>query len=223
MSKLLLIRHGQASFGHSNYDQLSELGKQQATWLGEHLRSIELQPDRIISGTLQRHQQTAHYLCAGMGIKHQPELIPEWNEFDFHRIGKAYLQKHPEDLPRDNSPKAFFSVLRKALKSWACGELDASPDENFTEFEERIARALKESTASSSGQTVIVVSSGGAISAAIKQILRLDVDALIDLNLQTRNTGLSEIYYKEDRRYLSAFNGVPHLEAADKRAYITSA
>ena len=34
MSELILIRHAQASFGHENYDNLSELGHDQATLLG---------------------------------------------------------------------------------------------------------------------------------------------------------------------------------------------
>ena len=36
MAQIYLVRHGQASFGSSNYDQLSELGFEQARLLGRH-------------------------------------------------------------------------------------------------------------------------------------------------------------------------------------------
>ena len=37
MATIYLIRHGQASFGKANYDELSDLGQQQATRLGQAL------------------------------------------------------------------------------------------------------------------------------------------------------------------------------------------
>jgi broad specificity phosphatase PhoE len=37
MSTLYMIRHGQASFGKSDYDKLSEKGERQAEYLAEYL------------------------------------------------------------------------------------------------------------------------------------------------------------------------------------------
>ena len=37
---VLLVRHGQAAFGTDHYDRLSERGRQQARWLGEHLAAL---------------------------------------------------------------------------------------------------------------------------------------------------------------------------------------
>ena len=39
MAHIHLIRHGQASFGAADYDQLSDLGHRQSVRLGEHLRA----------------------------------------------------------------------------------------------------------------------------------------------------------------------------------------
>ena len=36
MGQLYLVRHGQASFGADDYDQLSELGRRQAVQLGRY-------------------------------------------------------------------------------------------------------------------------------------------------------------------------------------------
>ena len=58
MSKLLLFRHAQASFMKANYDQLSELGYQQSSVLGEHLVNKGVKFDKIYIGPLQRHLQT---------------------------------------------------------------------------------------------------------------------------------------------------------------------
>ena len=37
MGNLTLIRHGQASFGEKDYDNLSDLGRKQGHLLGEYL------------------------------------------------------------------------------------------------------------------------------------------------------------------------------------------
>ena len=38
MKEIFFVRHGQASFGKENYDQLSELGVEQSKKLGEYLQ-----------------------------------------------------------------------------------------------------------------------------------------------------------------------------------------
>jgi broad specificity phosphatase PhoE len=42
MGQLYLIRHGQASFGAEDYDNLSELGHQQAQQLGAYFKQKNL-------------------------------------------------------------------------------------------------------------------------------------------------------------------------------------
>ena len=58
MAQFYLVRHGQASFGSDNYDQLSPLGHQQARWLGEYFAERDMQFDGLITGDLVRHQET---------------------------------------------------------------------------------------------------------------------------------------------------------------------
>ena len=57
--ELWLVRHGQAAFATDDYDRLTDLGWQQARWLGEHLSTMETRFDRICAGTLRRQQETA--------------------------------------------------------------------------------------------------------------------------------------------------------------------
>ncbi len=59
MTTIYLVRHGQASFGKSNYDELSENGEAQATLLGQYFKKILKEQPYIVAGTMQRHEQTA--------------------------------------------------------------------------------------------------------------------------------------------------------------------
>jgi phosphohistidine phosphatase SixA len=48
MAELYLVRHGQASFGAENYDELSPAGFTQSVWLGEHFAQATLQFERVV-------------------------------------------------------------------------------------------------------------------------------------------------------------------------------
>ena len=58
MGALYLVRHGQASFGAADYDQLSELGARQCRRLGEHWQRRGMRFDAAFSGTLRRQRQS---------------------------------------------------------------------------------------------------------------------------------------------------------------------
>jgi len=223
MSKILLIRHGQASFGKKDYDNLSDLGIQQATWLGNYLKGCDLKPSRIITGSLTRHKQTAASICQGLNFDGKIEEHLGWNEFDFQAIVYAFLQLHPELTPTNKHPKTFFSLLKKSMTEWAKNELSNSLLETWSDFEHRVNEAMLFSKSKTSDDPVLVISSGGAISMALKTLLRLDNAAMIDLNLQTRNTSVSEIYFNNSQDQLCSFNSVPHLDTKDRRNSITYA
>jgi broad specificity phosphatase PhoE len=65
MSRLILIRHAQASFSPDpskafvDYDQLSPLGHRQALALGDELARAGIELDRVYSGPAARQRQTA--------------------------------------------------------------------------------------------------------------------------------------------------------------------
>ncbi len=68
MGTLYLVRHGQASFGADDYDQLSELGQRQSVRLGEYLASRDITFDAVYTGTLRRQVQTWEGIALGMGV-----------------------------------------------------------------------------------------------------------------------------------------------------------
>ena len=67
MAQFYLVRHGQASFGTDNYDRLSELGHQQARWLGEYFAERDMGFDALVSGDLVRHRPRAK--GGGSGVR----------------------------------------------------------------------------------------------------------------------------------------------------------
>ena len=223
MSKLILIRHGQASFGQQNYDQLSELGTRQAHWLGRYLKEVGIQPERIITGSLNRHKQTAEAICEVLKVDCITEEHSGWDEFDFQTLVYALLQKHPELTPTDKQAKVFFSLLKKAMLAWSNCELTSPLLESWEQFENRVNEAMLFSKSPSNQKNVLVVSSGGSISMALKHVLKLENSTMIDLNLQTRNTSMSEIFFKQNHGHLCSFNATPHLETLERREFITYA
>ena len=80
MASLYVIRHGQASFGSDNYDQLSPLGQRQADVSGRYFADIGLQFAQAVSGDLSRQRETGQRILAAQPSA--PELRidphPRW-------------------------------------------------------------------------------------------------------------------------------------------------
>lgn len=225
MSQIYLVRHGQASLGKANYDQLSPLGERQAFVLGEHFKQLNVEPELIITGTLQRHLQTSAQIQAGLqSTAHstQQETIAHWNEFDFETLIQSYLAGLGSDAPKPKTPSEFFSALRSALLAWSSNTINAELPETWDTFAERTLSALEDLKARKE-KTIVVVSSGGAISMVLKHIMQLKNEMMVDLNLQSRNTGVTELFIKHERCYVSTINHVAHLSTAENKAMITHA
>ena len=114
MGTLYLVRHGQASFGADDYDQLSALGRRQSVRLGEYLRGKGLTFDAVLTGTLRRHAQTWDGIAEGAALDLKPVLWPGLNEYDSHAVIAAV---HPLPLEKPDSPELYrhhFRLLRLA-------------------------------------------------------------------------------------------------------------
>jgi len=66
-----------------------------------------------------------------------------------------------------------------------------------------------------------LVSSGGTISTIIAEVLRMPARGVVDLNLQTRNTGITALQCSASRIHFVSFNGVPHLDRPDRAGTLT--
>ncbi|MGD9530989.1 MAG: histidine phosphatase family protein, partial [Pseudonocardia sp.] len=63
MPIVALVRHGQASFGAADYDELSPLGRRQAQVVGEELARRGLREPLLVRGTLRRQRDTLSALA----------------------------------------------------------------------------------------------------------------------------------------------------------------
>ena len=71
MSEIYFVRHGQASFGSGNYDQLSALGHRQSVLLGEYFAARGLQFDQLLAG----HDPAGVVHHCGSGVSTVPNIV----------------------------------------------------------------------------------------------------------------------------------------------------
>ena len=91
---LLLIRHGQASFGASDYDRLSAVGEEQSLRLGQWFRQTGQAPDLIATGSMRRHGHTADLCIESAGVSVDRITLAGLDEMDHVEI----LARHRPDL-----------------------------------------------------------------------------------------------------------------------------
>ncbi len=223
MGNLYLVRHGQASLDADNYDQLSALGYLQSVRLGEHWRAQGLMFDAVLTGTLQRQQQTWAGIAQGMNIDDSTSTLwPSLNEYDSEAVIKSI---HPQPLAKPNTPELYrhhFRLLREGLLAWMKGHTQPQGMPPYPEFLAGVTSALDRVRANQTG-AVLLVSSGGPISMAVGHVLGLSPEATIELNLRIRNSAVTEFIFNPKRHTLLSFNTLPHLGQAEHATWITYA
>ena len=68
MGLVLLVRHGQASFGADDYDVLSETGVEQSRVLGRFLAAAGISPGAVVHGAMKRQRDTATAMVEAAGL-----------------------------------------------------------------------------------------------------------------------------------------------------------
>ena len=222
MSQLFLVRHGQASLGAANYDQLSLLGHQQSVRLGQHWRAQGLSFDAVISGTLQRHAQTLAGIQQGLGADIAATPWPGLNEYDSEALIKTV---HTGDWVKPTAPdgyKAYFKLLRKGLQLWMAGETQPQGMPSYTDFSKGVLAALAHISQHHRGR-ILLISSGGPIATAVAYVLGISPAQSIELNMRMRNSAVTEFHFTPHRHSLISFNHVAHLETPEHRDWVTYA
>jgi broad specificity phosphatase PhoE len=220
MAELVLVRHGQASFGADDYDKLSEMGWRQSRWLGEYFAERGAAFDRVIRGSMRRHAETLSGIAEGMGRELDGLEDARLNEYDSHALLSAHLKGGA--MPASGDRREHFRVLREAMYQWCDGTLEGAPHEPFKDFRGRVLAVLDELRAGTA-KRVLVVSSGGPISTMLAETLGMPLRGVVDLNLQTRNTGITELQAGARRIHCVSFNNVPHLDRPDRVGALTYA
>lgn len=202
MAELLLVRHGQASFGADDYDRLSDLGHQQAKALGVHLRALNWVPDRLVTGTLTRQVETIE----GLGLTGEVETHAGFNEYS---IDAGHYGQQAAASSVDGR-KAYFRALRDIVFQWQADTLGQS-SESWAEFVARTDAALDFAT-DTQARRVLVVSSGGVIGGLVARMLQAPDAMMMELNLQIKNAAVTKVVFSGKRRMLQEFNATPHLD-----------
>jgi broad specificity phosphatase PhoE len=221
MGTTYLVRHGQASFGAANYDQLSALGVEQCRRLGSYWRERGVMFDAVLCGTLRRQQQTVAAIADGLGQPLTPLLWPGLNEYDSEALVRAL---HAGPLPEVNGAEGFkrhFRLLRDALLAWMAGDITPAGLPSHADWLAGASAALDHVTTRHADATVLVASSGGPISNLVGQLLGATPDAVVELNLRIRNSAITELTSSKRGHRLLSFNHLPHLDRPGDAASIT--
>lgn len=232
MGSLYLIRHGQASFGKDDYDQMSELGINQACVLGDFFKNMDIGFDAVYSGSLKRHILTADVVRKRAGSVLFPDSLidPAFNEFDGEGIFRSYLpilaEKEPDCVSDINSilkdNRSFQKVFSKIVELWISGEHEIEGIESWKNFLRRVEAGFNWIGRLRGNEgSVAIVTSGGVIAAALKKALGLsDADAIKE-SWKCLNCSVSVFDFDSETLILQDFNNTEHLEALNNKGFLT--
>jgi broad specificity phosphatase PhoE len=239
MASIYLVRHGQAGFNKLDYDQLSDLGHQQAEYVGRSLNARAIEAGLVIHGAMKRHRET---LQGAKKVWFSYGAIFEnsgFNEFDsddiiaaahaelkipgFYKEGiasnnlvqktvlGAYLATHK------NPKKAFQELFSTAIDRWVSGEYDEDYIESWNQFSQRCRDALMATIKQAAGKDVVVFTSGGPITTIAQYCLGLDNEHAFKLNWSLVNGGITQLLYNQQGKVsLASCNEQEHLIRAGK-------
>ena len=169
MGRILLVRHGQASWDAEDYDVLSEAGWEQSRALGDALVARGIKVDAVVRGGMRRHRETVEGLLEEVPFGGEVEIDPGWDEFDHLSVLATLPAPFEGRAPTKEEFQAWFE---EATHRWTDGEHDADYGETFGSFSDRVGAALRR-TAEREG-TTLVVTSGGPIASAVSSLLGED-------------------------------------------------
>ena len=238
MSRLFLVRHGQASFLQPDYDKLSAKGEAQSRLLGAYWSKHRLMFDATYSGPRKRQKDTARivgeeYQKVGVPWP-EPEILNCFDEFSAEAVmahalpelveSDAHVCALHQQFKKASSKAEKFTTFQRVfevvISRWAAGQLLVPGIEPWPEFCVRVQRGLHELTADGNrGRRIVVFSSGGPIGVAMQKSLGLTPEATLRSAWMVPNCSYSEFLFSGPRFTLSSYNAYPHLTDAELHTY----
>jgi broad specificity phosphatase PhoE len=218
MGRLLLIRHGQASFGAADYDRLSALGEEQSRLLGRWLGDTGMAPDLVVSGTLLRHRRTADLCLETAGAVAPREVMPGLDEIDHTEI----LARSRPDLADDaamrtellahaDPHRAFQRMFESAVARWVAADTQDEYAMPWPVFRQRALDALNELIARTE-RNIWVFTSGGPIAVIAHSLLGGPLEQTFVLAWPLINSGMTTLRTSAGKATLYTYNAAPHLD-----------
>lgn len=215
MGVLLLVRHGQASWGAADYDNLSDVGHDQAAITGRALAARGVVPDRVVTGTMRRHRQSAEAAIDAAGWGAPVTTDDGWNEFD--HVQMLEIHGAPDDGAAGGdgqmTRQQFDAWFDAATERWTSGQYDEDYDEPFFKFTSRVESALRRTASGlGSGDVAVVLTSGGPISWVAATLLGGGIDMWMRLNPVVINGSVAKVVIGARGTTLVSLNDHSHLE-----------
>lgn len=230
MSKIYLIRHGQASYLSDDYDNLSSKGVLQSEALGRYFADNNIHFNKIFIGKLNRHQQTfdgftSAFSTNGITLPN-PTFLEELNE---HQAPEALTLSFDDFISRYNDAKKLLNdiennpglkrknsikIFELFMREYASGRYPFKHEsfQSWSDFriqsKKGIATILENTH---KGETVGVFTSGGTKSAIIGDVLGITEEKISELNLAIKNASFSQLLFSEKGLNVLSLNETPHL------------
>jgi broad specificity phosphatase PhoE len=212
---VLLVRHGQASFGAADYDNLSDIGREQSEAVGAELARRGLRQPVAVCGTLRRQRDTAMLALGAAGLPAEPVVDRRWDEYDHLELLKRYIP--PEQAESDGSSRGVQPLLDRALAAW----VEHGDEGGWPSFAGGATDALAAlADGLPSGRDAVVFTSGGVIAAVCAHLLGGGAPAVVALNRVTANGAITKLTLGRGGTSLVSFNDHAHFEG-DARLLLT--
>ncbi len=213
MSVLLLVRHGQASWGSADYDRLSATGAEQSRLLGRALSARGVRPDLLVRGSMTRHRQTADAAVVGAGWDVEVAEDAGWDEFDhLSTLTWSLAWQEIEGESYDDRVRRFEETIDR----WASGQHDDDYRESFPAFQERVAAAFDRALERlEPKQTAVVFTSGGPVAWVTATLADGGLPAWTRLSKVVVNSSVTKVLSGRRGTSLITFNDHSHLEGGD--------
>lgn len=205
MGSIHLIRHGQASWGAADYDQLSDLGVRQSSALGTSWEASDWAPSEALAGGLKRHAQTAIAAIDACGQGDGYDVDAGWDEYDIQNLANMQGESMVAAGQRE-----VQQAVNAALADWIAGRGDHK--ETYQGFVDRVLASFDAAAAKATkGRTVAVFTSGGPIAQVVSHVLCGDDSLFQKFNDIVFNASVTTIIVGETGRRVLAFNEHTHL------------
>lgn len=199
MGQVLLVRHGQASFGTDDYDLLSTLGQEQGAAVGRALAG--LRPDVVVHGGMRRQRQTAEAAVAAAGWDVPLVEDVRWNEFELRGSAERMATRDAD------GPRVFQEWYEKVMDLWIAGDTEVG-EELHDAFTARTSAALD---AVAGRRTAIVFTSGGPIASLTAGLVDGGPPAFAKLMPVMVNASITKVLSGRRGLSLVSYNAHDHL------------
>jgi broad specificity phosphatase PhoE len=224
VSVLYLIRHGQAG-SRDDYDRLGDLGREQATRLGDWLRASGIDFRTAITGGLRRQRETAEAV-----LGRQADIVDERrNEFNLDHLWEHLAPELRAADPQfsadydlhhaENTDRRWTPCDVALVRAWTRG---AAPGgiESWPAFHARVLSMRAEyEQRFGSGEAIAVFTSATPAAIWCGEALGIDATRTFHLAGVMWNSAFSTIRVRPGELALYSLNNAPHLTEPRLRTF----